>query len=1176
MSKFKKVIASIMLLFTLSGQLAPSVNVFAEEVSKTEVSSSRETKEEQTETSATKESTEVKEATEKAKQEDNKKDETPEIGESQNSNDSPEIIKAEEKDINEQLAEVLDEYGYYMTSSGQFLSRTNETIRDNWNDFLNKVQEIKSEPQAKLGMRNLAALPRAGSTVYVDQNYSIPTASWDYSSGIHDQGYYAKRDANGGMLWCVAPGNPLNFGANSGYGVEERDQQNLVIASLIAYWGYETQQSVANAFYTERHIQNMGTGVESFNIQDSAGIVSQAGYNAWVKETNRKINSYLTKPSFENQKYTLKKGETIRIDDTNSSLWAYTVSANNTNMNASIDGNTLVVKATGDVKDGAIRLKYNISPAYEGATILYTHPYSQEVIKAGVNDPRYLNVNFEVQKEGKLKIKKVDDTGKALPGVEIKLTANGKSTTSKTNASGELESPLYDIGTVVEYEETATIAGHYIDAATSKGKVTLKEGTNTVTIKNPRYANLTLIKKNDAGVAMDGVVFKLTADGKSEEYTTKDGKFDIKNKFKDGTVVEYEEIKTIPGHYIDPKTSKGSITVKSGENTINVKNPRYANLTLVKKNDKGEPMDGVTFKLTADGKSEEYTTKDGGLIDVKNKYKDGTKVDWEEIKTIKGHYIDPEKSKGSITVKSGENTLNVENPTLNFGVSSQASNQDGAQFVNPMQGQKLRDEVMIQANQAPANAKVRIINDLVEFGTGKQLGEESLQQIIEFEAKNAQFVKFVDREFDATDMHGKKAVHTNILEYYNPSTEEWEEVARDDDLNNEAQSIQFVHPTIHTEFFFYDHEGNETKITDPLKKVKGYDRVYFENLISGQTYKFDLTMMNRETGKEFLDPNGNKVTGMIEIVAGEDGEVTSSISAKEYYENLAKEADEKDGDKEDKEESTDKEDSKDPSETEIKPLAEGEEEANSEENTETEETEDPTEFSTLNEVVLLTGHVDVPFEADLSAANGNILVAYEQVSTNDTPVAEHKDIEDEKQSGKVRNPELNTKALVNGVKEVTEDGKLVLEDTVEYSDLTPGVEYEQTVVWMVKNNGEALKIKQKEVTGTVKFTPEKEDGEVTVKVVIDGKELFENYGDTVDLVAFEETTREGEKIAEHKDINDEGQTVRINKPVVPATPKRTLPQTSGSESNSTAWIMLALVIVVGAFLVFVNKKREKK
>lgn len=230
----------------------------------------------------------------------------------------------------------------------------------------------------------------------------------------------------------------------------------------------------------------------------------------------------------------------------------------------------------------------------------------------------------------------------------------------------------------------------------------------------------------------------------------------------------------------------------------------------------------------------------------------------------------------------------------------------------------------------------------------------------------------------------------------------------------------------------------------------------------------------------------------------------------------------------------------------------------------------------MNEVELVTGHVDVPFEADLSAAKGNILVAYEQVSTNDTPVAEHKDIEDDKQSGKVRNPELNTKALVNGVKEVTEDGKLILEDTVEYTDLTPNVEYEQKVVWMVKNTGEALNIKQKEVTGTVKFTPEKEDGEVTVKVIIDGKELFENYGDTVDLVAFEETTRDGEKIAEHKDIEDEGQTVRINKPVVPVKGTKTyssLPQTSGSLSN-TLVLIAALALIAGAIFVIKSRKNE--
>lgn len=1100
--------------------------------------------------------------------------------ENSNANDSP-----EEKEI---VKEVPEGYEQYFITKDQVENYVEEKGIDKDEDLeqalarvnqassFSEQEKLANESEVIQNYKRRAAMARAGGTLteatrtFVNVNRITPSGL----NYLHD--YIVRWQINGEDVFCIQEGVWTSAGLSySSVDLNSVLNNTALMDKLtkIAWFGH-----FANVYNKDSYnmTQMMVWGAIGGKFLDYGAYGS--GYTTFSNDVNSKISAFQANPSFHDKSYTVKANSEIEIKDTSGVFanWDGRVVENTTGATIRKSGNSVFVKATSANTDGRIRLAYfPASHRGVGASFAYQSGNAQKLSNLKNSDPKLTTINIKVQKEGKLRIQKVDDTGKALPGVEIKFTVNGKSTTSKTDTNGFLDTPLYDIGTVVEYEETATIAGHYIDPATSKGKVTLKEGTNTVTIKNPRYANLTLIKKNDAGVAMDGVVFKLTADGKSEEYTTKDGMFDIKNKFKDGTVVEYEEIKTIPGHYIDPKTSKGSITVKSGENTINVKNPRYANLTLVKKNDKGEPMDGVTFKLIADGKSEEYTTKDGGLIDVKNKYKDGTKVDWEEIKTIKGHYIDPEKSKGSITVKSGENTLNVENPTLNFGVSSQASNQDGAQFVNPMQGQKLRDEVMIQANQAPANAKLRVINDFVEFGTGEQLGEESLQQIIEFEAKQAQFVKFVDREFDATDMHGKKGVHTNILEYYNPSTEEWEEVARDDDLNNEAQSIQFVHPKIHTEFFFYDHEGNETKITDPLKKVKGYDRAYYEYLISGQTYKFDLTMMNRETGKEFLDPNGNKVTGMIEIVAGEDGEVTSSISAKEYYENLAKEADEKDGDKE-KEESTDKEDSEDPDETEIKPLAEGEEEANNEENTETEETEDPTEFSTLNEVVLLTGHVDIPFEADLSAANGNILVAYEQVSTNDTPVAEHKDIEDEKQSGKVRNPEISTKALVNGVKEVTEDGKLILEDTAYYNDLTPGVEYEQNLTWMVKNTGEALKINQKEVTGTIKFTPEKESGEVTVKVIIDGKELFENYGDAVDLVAFEETTRDGELIAEHKDINDEGQTVRINKPVVPATPKRTLPQTSGSESNSTAWIMLALVIVVGAILVFANKKRAKK
>lgn len=1089
MNKLKKIMASLMLLFTLSGQLAMPVQAVSA-MEKTEVSSSSEVKKATESSELDKETKGTEESQDPPKKESNKVD-NQETGESQNSNDSPKLEEPEkaekveeQKDVNQQLADVLKEYGYYMTTDGKFLSSTDESVRDNWSEFLGKVQALRSESQ--MARRALSIVPFAGTTIYVDQNYSIPTVSWDYSNGIHEQGFYAKRDASGGLLWCVAPGNPLNFGANDGFTPEERNQENLIIASLIAYWGYETQQTVENAFYTEHHIQNMGSGVATSNIQDPSGRVSQAGFDAWIKETNRKINSYLTKPSFNNKSFTLKKGETLRIDDTNSSLWAYKVATNSANLNVSIDGNTLVLKATGDVKDGTIQLEYNVPSSYKGATLVYRHPYSQELLHCTINDPNITRVDVKIQKEGNIIIKKVDDTNKNLEGAEFKLTVDGKTTTSKTNAKGELATPNYNVGTTGSYEET----------------------------------------------------------------------------------------KPLPGHYLDPATSKGSFTIKEGTTTIKVINRRYANLTLIKKNDKGQNLEGVTFKLTYNGKSYTVKTDKDGKIQVLNTLKNDTTVEWEEIATIAGHYIDPEKSKGSIVVKSGENTLNVDNPTLNFGMTSQAGNTDGEQFINPAQNQELREEVMIEAHQAPANAKVRLTTDFLEFGTGEQLTEESLKQVTEFEATQARFVKTVNLNFDATGLHGKKGVFTNVLEYFNPSTNEWEEVARHDDLNNELESIQIVEPKIHTEFFWYDQNGNESKLSDPLAKVKGFDRTYYENLISGKTYVFDLALMDRESEKPFTDPNGKEVTGTLTVVAGKDGVVTSKVDAKEYYENLAKE----EAEKEDSKEETEKEDSKEEAQkdADIKPLSaeEGQEEATDGED-EAEEVQ--TEYSEMKAVELLTGYVDVPFEADLSVANGKVVVAYEQLSTNETLVAEHKDPDSEEQTGKIRNPQVSTKAFVNGEKVATEDGKIVFEDVVDYKDLTPGVEYELSMTVMVKDETAPLNLQDKEVTGTAKFTPEKEDGTASVKVEFTAKDLFGKYGDSVDLVAYEKLLTNDEVIAVHEDINDKGQTVTIKKPVVPTsvTPTRILPQTSGTLGNTLTWVILVAIFVAGALFVYLSGKKNK-
>ena len=784
-------------------------------------------------------------------------------------------------------------------------------------------------------------------------------------------------------------------------------------------------------------------------------------------------------------------------------------------------------------------------------------------------------VFHNAKEEGHISLKKVNDKGDNMAGVSFKLTADGKSTTVKTDENGNLKSPNYPVGTVVEYEETATIAGHYIDTASSKGKITIKEGSNEIKVTNPRYANVTLNKKNDVGLNLEGVQFKLTYNGKDHTVKTdKNGQIQVTNELKNNTKIDWEETATIAGHYIDTANAKGSLVVKSGSNTINVINPRYANLTLIKQDDKGLNLEGVEFNLHYNGKDHKVKTDKNGAIKITNNLKNNTKVEWEELKTIKGHFIDPENCKGSITVKSGENTINVNNPTLNFGMTSQASNQDGAQFVNPMKGQQLRDEVLIQANQAPANAKLRLTSDFVEFGTGEQLGEESLKQVNEFEAKQAQFVKNVYLDFDATGMNGKKGVWINTLEFYNPSTEEWEEVARHDELTNEAEAIQFVAPEIHTEFFFYDQNENETKLSDPLAKVKGFDRVFYKNLISGQTYTFDLTMMDRESEEEFKDPNGQPIKGSITVVAGEDGTVTSTMDAKEYYENLAKEEAEKENkDDKEKEENKDTEDSKDTEQSK----AAIQEVVDTETPEDIEEQKEATEFSTLNDVELLEGYVDVPFEANLSAANGKVLVAYEQLSTNGTPIAEEKKIDNEKQTGQVRKPKIGTQALINGKVEVTTDGKVTLTDKVAFEDLTPGVEYDQKVIWMDKRTKLPVMIDGKEVTSTIKFTPKESSGSVTV--TIEDVSVQQLFGDDskIQLVAFEETTYNEEPVASEKDFDNEGQTITINKPVEPAkptTPRSTLPQTSGSLGHSITWIILGLVLVGSALFVVVNRKRQ--
>lgn len=167
-----------------------------------------------------------------------------------------------------------------------------------------------------------------------------------------------------------------------------------------------------------------------------------------------------------------------------------------------------------------------------------------------------------------------------------------------------------------------------------------------------------------------------------------------------------------------------------------------------------------------------------------------------------------------------------------------------------------------------------------------------------------------------------------------------------------------------------------------------------------------------------------------------------------------------------------------------------------------------------------------------------------------------------------RIPELKTTATVGGEKEATAKGEITIEDVVEYKHLVPGKEYKIVGTLMDKSTGKAFEIDGKPVTSEVVFTPEKSDGKVTVSFTFDANAIK----GTTDLVVFETLYRDNVEITVHADIDDEGQTVKINVPEI-KTPK------TGDNSNrrtiATVMGVSALGIVSLAYYLIKKKKSNK-
>lgn len=225
------------------------------------------------------------------------------------------------------------------------------------------------------------------------------------------------------------------------------------------------------------------------------------------------------------------------------------------------------------------------------------------------------------------------------------------------------------------------------------------------------------------------------------------------------------------------------------------------------------------------------------------------------------------------------------------------------------------------------------------------------------------------------------------------------------------------------------------------------------------------------------------------------------------------------------------------------------------------------------------GHDLIPeFEIRISSDKRTVRLG---TVTNEVP-----DIPEEPEEPEEREIQMHTTASSqpDGAKTVRAGEKVTIIDTVAMEGLEVGASYRLTGWEMLKSENAELLINGRRVENTEEFTAKSESMEVQVAFTFDTDGLGGS-----DLVTFEELydiTEPGnpEKVAEHKDIRDKGQTVAVKdepgkKAVKKEPPSRKNAKEvikTGDAQNVILWASLAVMAAAAGAVAYRKRKGQEE
>lgn len=771
--------------------------------------------------------------------------------------------------------------------------------------------------------------------------------------------------------------------------------------------------------------------------------------------------------------------------------------------------------------------------------------------------------------------------GHALVNTTVTISRNGATIDFGTldDPEPEIHTTAYDasdsdhyigVGTVkvsdkVEYShlvagKSYTVTGELRDAET--GDV-LKVNGKTVTASQTFTA-----EKSNGSVTVDFSFDSYGLAGKTlvvyETLTDESGSKLAEHKDKDDVSQQVTVLKPEIGTTATDKADGDKNVVSEPEATI-TDTVRYVNLTPGKtykvtgtlyEKVKGKDGKVTEKKFTVNGKDvtaeTEFTAeKSSGEVEVTFTFdasaiKDGTELVAFETVSSDGHEIcahaDIEDEGQTVTVTKpevGTTATDGFDGDKNVVADTDATVTDTVHYKNLTPGQTYKVTGTLYQKVTDKDGKVTKKKLTVD---GKDVTAET-----EFTAETSDGDATVTFKFDASGIKDK----TPLVAFESLSYKD-KELCAHADIEDEDQTVTVNQPSVGTTATD-KLDGDKTVIADAESSVT--DEVAYDHVLTGKSYTMAGILMDAKTGLPVLTGEGAKkfteddlvkfTTGLLDVLgfksdSDEDGIDWSAVKSLPTASiDLSK----------------------------VTAYAEVNKELLSCLVYQT------AEFTPEKE----SGSIDMDYTFNsndvidrLSGETKN-LVVFEVMfkgsienASDETPVsivASECDKDNEGQTVKLAPSTIGTTATdkSDGDHELMAGKDAVITDEVKYEGLIPGKEYTLHATLMDKKTGEPLKVADKGVTAELKFTPNSENGTVS----IDLGEFDATSLDGHTLVVFEELTKQSDidgdttdvTVAEHKDINDEGQSVTVT-----STP-------AGSTYGKTGVDMTNIAIAIGILLI---------